>query len=189
MNKKIASEIVVGIIVIITLVIGVIFYFQTKSTVISSQQTEYNQAKVKKNIKPTANNAVVDETADWQTYKNNEYGFEITFSDAWKGYKAEEEETIGGIAETIVIQLPTKDPKWANSGYMATPLKILVYTPQTWPMASSDNFSPKYITKNDKYVFAYTTWQDAPSDLGGNIEKALDILQINKVIASFRLIK
>jgi hypothetical protein len=25
-------------------------------------------------------------TADWKTYKNEKYGFELTLTDAWKGY-------------------------------------------------------------------------------------------------------
>ena len=129
----------------------------------------------------------INAQADWRIYKNKEYGFEITFTDAWKGYKTEKEDVIGGIAETIAIQLPTKDPKWANSGYMAIPLRILIYTPQNWPMASSDNFSPKYITKNDKYVFAYSSWQNVPSDLGSSNAEASKAFQFNEVISSFKL--
>ena len=262
LNKKITSEIAIGIILFLAIVVGGIFYWQNKNSnqqpMISNQKIQKpekqfcteeaklcddgvtyvsrkgpncefapcpesktaqiaNPASVyceqnggKSEIRTAINgsqssyckfddgsecdewayfrNECGNKNADWHTYKNNEYGFEITFTDAWKGYKLEKENIIGGIADVIDIQLPTKDQKWARFDYLATSLKILIYTPQTWSMISKDILSPNYITKNDKYVFAYILWQDVPSDFGGSSSIAYKILEFDKIISSFKLI-
>lgn len=157
-NKKIASELAVGVIIIVALVIGVIFYCQTKSTVISSQQTEYNQAKVKKNIKPTANNAVVDETADWQTYTNTKYGFEFKYPKNWNvtedtagdmpkitGFSVSSSE---GILFWVVLAESTMDPKgWYLDGDDVEYEKIHMKNKINYQQLTINGYPAFYVSK------------------------------------------
>lgn len=71
MNKKIASEIAIGIILILTIVIGGIFWLQSKK---GKQQPAVNNQIPQPAINQQQS---ADETIDWQTYKNNKLGFEI----------------------------------------------------------------------------------------------------------------
>ena len=79
MNKKIASEIAIGIIVILAIVIGGLFWLQNKK---KTQKQVANQPVLETSVTKPA--APVDETANWQTYKNEKYSFEFKYPQNWK---------------------------------------------------------------------------------------------------------
>lgn len=97
MNKKIASELAVGIVLILAIVIGVIFWMQDKS---SNQPASHRQADASasrggssvinnqeaQRIAPVAKEKtqIKDEFADWQTYRNEKHGFEIRYPIDWR---------------------------------------------------------------------------------------------------------
>ena len=105
LNKKIASEIAVGIILLVAIVCGVIFWMQGKKIATNNQQLTIDN---KKEVKPIQKGGVMctqdaklcadgsyvsrtgpnceftacpvsDETVNWKTYKNDKFGFEFKY--------------------------------------------------------------------------------------------------------------
>ncbi|HPN54815.1 MAG TPA: hypothetical protein PLB52_02675 [Candidatus Moranbacteria bacterium] len=75
MNKKIVSEIAIGIIALFAIVVGLLFWMQGKNEV--SYQLPV--------VKPATNqSAQTDETVDWQIYKNDDNNFEIKYHSFWE---------------------------------------------------------------------------------------------------------
>ncbi len=72
-NKKIASELAVGVVIIISLVIGAIFWMQNEKT-----EEVFSEGLI---MQPVVNqqNKLKDEFADWKTYKNDKFGFELKY--------------------------------------------------------------------------------------------------------------
>ncbi|HEX8974215.1 MAG TPA: hypothetical protein VF817_01875 [Patescibacteria group bacterium] len=83
-NKKIASEIAIGIILFLTIVIGAIFWLQGRSAQAPTQDVAVNN-KPQAPVQPQqeVKNQAVDETANWQTYRNDKYGFEFSYPKEW----------------------------------------------------------------------------------------------------------
>ena len=108
-----------------------------------------------------------NQTAGWKTYKNNEYGFEVTFPDSWKGYsvmvQSWEGHVINNYQQTysgpkIIIKNPQTTPQqpWQD-------IPIMVFTHAEWNMVSGNNptvavsaapIGPAEVGENSKYVFA-----------------------------------
>ena len=117
-----------------------------------------------------------DETADWKTFTNSEYGFQLTFNDKWQGYKAAEKKpAYTGATDSIVFSVPTKDSSWkSQENGLWNPFTIYVFTPAQWAVvkdstnaenASNPDYIPTDLIKqNSSYVFTYNTAQDNPSD-------------------------
>jgi hypothetical protein len=75
MSQKISTRLGVVIIITIAITAGVFVWEAYKINPISYQSTEIKQP-IKKQI--VAENKI-DETADWQTYRNEKYGFEVKY--------------------------------------------------------------------------------------------------------------
>jgi hypothetical protein len=106
-----------------------------------------------------------DETADWQTYRNEEYGFEITLLDSWEGYSVLEETWRGRTLDgegtefegpQIVIRHPdsTLTKPWQN-------ISIMVFTKNEWSLIEENNLNvsaapigPSKLGENQEYIFA-----------------------------------
>ena len=121
-------------------------------------------------------------TFNWQTYRNEEFGFEITLTDIWDGYKTITKSD--GARTHVEFQIPTKDTNYGNGSGYATPFIISVYPILEWQKIQQDEGpKPKYIAQNDINVFAYSTWQDPPLDLlGKNIG-------FDQIISTFKFIE
>jgi len=135
MNKKIPTSLAISIIFfVIAAIIGVAFWFcRDKETTLFQ-----------------------DEIADWQTYRNEEYGFNLTLFKDWQEYSATTIEIEYGWK--IVI----RHPKWTEANpYEDIP--ILVYPINQWEEWEANNFEdyptaapfgPSERGRNAKYVFA-----------------------------------
>ncbi|MDP3993757.1 MAG: hypothetical protein U1C57_03505 [Candidatus Doudnabacteria bacterium] len=82
------------------------------------------------------------ETASWKIYTNSRFGFQLTFTDAWQGYKVFSSEGSQGVGRPTYIQfsLPTSDKSSTvinvtdeMYGYFA-PLTITIYPKEIWDM-------------------------------------------------------
>ena len=85
MNQKIASEIAVGVVLLIAIMFGGIFWLQNKKVEVSAPQTVAATqpaapvAQTQLAVQPVP----IDETADWQTYSNAKLGIEIKYPKSW----------------------------------------------------------------------------------------------------------
>ena len=122
--------------------------------------------------------------ADWKVVKNTKYGYQITLTDVWKGYRWEEVPGPTGMTETISYYAPTTDTAVVENatlkGKYAKIFNIEVFTPAQW--AAADKTKNKLIDTNDKYTFAYTTETVTATDL-----KTVDF-GIPAVIATFKFV-
>lgn len=126
-------------------------------------------------------------TADWKAYTNADYGFHLTFTDPWQGYKFKKVPITGTVA-TYYVNVPTTDPFYqtatehSDAGY-AAPFAISVINKAEWTGSHEQmiDFGSK-IAENANYVFTYGQWQAAPTDIGEIIGNS-----IKTVIDSFTL--
>jgi len=117
---------------------------------------------------------IEQKTADWQTYRNEEYGFTLTLSQGWQGYSA----TTSSIEYGWKVVI--RHPQWTEANpYEDIP--ILVYPIDQWKKWEANNFEdyptaapfgPSERGRNAKYVFATaprynydyrTGWEDVES--------------------------
>lgn len=106
-----------------------------------------------------------DEVADWKTYRNEKYGFEINLLESWRGYKILEESWRGTTLDgnstrhegpKIII----RNPKWSESEIWQD-IPILVFTKFEWQLIEDKNLNifaapiaPSKLGENNKYVFS-----------------------------------
>lgn len=104
-----------------------------------------------------------DETADWQTYTNEKYGFELFFPFKWKGVREVVSNSAG--IETILFELPTSDKNWGQGNGFSPILSLNIESKEEWLKTNSvDDMHPLDVYNNDKYVFEFDTF-DKPEDL------------------------
>ncbi len=120
-------------------------------------------------------------------YANTEYGFKLTFPNSWTGYKFYKKVSDDG-SITLYAELPTKDAAFPSSstsdpGY-ATMFALSVMTQTQWDaVKNSEGIKPNYLGQNNKYVFAWSSAQAAPTDLVSQFK------EIKTVIDTFAVIK
>ncbi|MDO8492554.1 MAG: hypothetical protein Q7S34_02875 [bacterium] len=138
---------------------------------------------------PTQTNAPAPTFASsWKTYTNIEYGFQLIFTDAWRGYKVKLQEISSNFgAGTLAFRVPTKSKiyvdEFGQDGY-ATVLKISILNPEYWAsLQNEEGPKPTFLARNSNYVFTYSLWQDPPEDLL-NVD-----FEWSKVTSSFKFAK
>jgi hypothetical protein len=134
---------------------------------------------------PQPTNSTTNQASDSKTYTNTEYGFQLTLTDAWNGYKvSKRSDVVYKNVKYLDFQVPAQDPRYKDFGAVAAPFGIAVYSKTDWNTISKlEGPKPTYITQNSNYVFAYYTWQDSPNDLM-NVD-----FGIPKIVASFKAIQ
>jgi len=190
-NKGVASILIVLIIVGVLVLGGGTYYFLAKKTqkpigcTLEAKVCPDGSAvgRIGPNCEfATCPTVKTDEIADWQTYRNEEYGFTLTLSQGWQGYSV----TASPIEYGWKIVI--RHPKWTEaSPYEDIP--ILVYQIGQWEEWEANNFEgyptaapfgPSERGRNSRYVFATaprynydyrTGWEDVE-----NIIKTLKAL-------------
>ena len=127
-----------------------------------------------------------DETADWKSYQNEEYGFKISFPEQWKNYKVSEKDA--GIA----FKLKHQDGNYHDV------FNISVYTKEQWnKIQSEEGPKPTYLSEDKKTdrIFAYSIGHDDEGYLGfpnivsGKVYQGPYYDVQNKIIQTFKVIK
>jgi hypothetical protein len=112
----------------------------------------------------------VSESAMWQAYSSEEFGFEIKLPDMWNGYKVAKQQLGSAFGSPTILKFTVKT---------AAPMQIMIYPILNWNDLTQENKDKVvFITNNDEYVFTYT----APEDLSADFE-------VPKVIATFKFIE
>ena len=94
-------------------------------------------------------------TVDWKTYTNSTYGFQLTFTDSWKGYSIKQSSLAGigtGVSNPSALYNITV-PSTNNKNVMT----IAIYTTDayTQSVAAADPGPGKVLGKTAKYVITY----------------------------------
>lgn len=118
----------------------------------------------------TNNSNVSSSSADWKAYRNDTYGFGITFTDPWVGYRLKPVD-LAGTVKTFYVNVPTTDSLYAAENEMhyggyAAPFAISVINKSEWQ--DDELFARDFGSKlgeNDSYVFTGGSWQACPTDL------------------------
>ncbi len=132
----------------------------------------------------------IDETADWQTYRDEEYGFEITLLNSWKEYLVLVESwrgrTLDGQDKEFEgPQIVIRHPEWTVSQPWQD-IPIMVFTNLEWELVEEGNLNvsaapigPTKLDKNQNYVFALPPrWVGFTDNLGQN--EATEIVETFK---------
>jgi len=102
-------------------------------------------------VSPSASSTV---PADWKTYTNDNYKFQLTFTDDWKGFtvKSQPEDKVYQLAaDDLYVLVPSN-----IDGRDLAPVIIWVYTLANWDKQNQEAAKPIYFGKTDNYAFAYT---------------------------------
>jgi len=128
-----------------------------------------------------------------QTYSNQEYGFEMTFPNSWKGYAVLNNTWIGqdisGYSETAKrysgLEIVFRNPNWTEEKHWQD-IPIMVFTPDVWKLITEEKIAvsaapigPSKIGQNQKFIFATPTrWYGFTDDLG--MEETVGIVKTFK---------
>ena len=164
MNRKTLLSIAVFAVVLV----GAALYFQS----------------VPKNTQSTANTSVA-ETSDWKTYINKEYGFQLTLTGAWKGYRVRKEINPNGIT-ILEFEVPIKDKEYGMGTGFAPPFLMAVYAKNQWGMVPKEGEpgGSDRMSKSDIYIFTFSGgWTDSPPEELKDVD-----FHIADLMTSFKLL-
>jgi len=90
MNKKISTPIAIGIITILVIIVGGFALWQ-RAEITKEENMPLPEIQIpeKKEIKDETAGLVPSEVEGWQTYRNEEYGFEVKYPEEWIVIKEE----------------------------------------------------------------------------------------------------
>ena len=180
MSKKTLS-IIFGVVVVV--LIGVVIYFTVGEKSKPTDNTTSTAGGINSQNQPSDS-----VPANWLTYSNSEYGFELKFPKIWTGYKtAETTDLIFNNVKYVEYALPTKDNKYysmAGKGTI-TILTVGIYPASEWQKAQSGKYGPKptLLGQNSKYYFGYYAQKINTTD-SDFMKKDL---QISEVVKTFKL--
>lgn len=109
------------------------------------------------------------DTSNWKMYRNEDYGFEIKFSDKWANYYDITFKTPD--FDYILFCLPTADENTSiacpseDPGFVGL-FSIGIYTKKQWEAQEIEHQNlSRILGKKNDLVFAYNKSQDPPDDL------------------------
>ena len=129
----------------------------------------------------TPSTTKTDSTDSWKTYTNSDYGFTLTFGDLWKGYKVKATtiDSASTITYHFTIPYPGIEASEINDKGYYSILVVSIFTKDEYNKVENKGL---LLGSNDKYVFAYTTQQDA------SLERLVTLTDDAKnVVATFKL--
>ena len=183
MRKKNKIALTIILIAIVAGVISLVLIKRNRSTSDCNNGTTSSNGECKVDLgsvqsssttSPTVSTSSTSSAVSGYLYQNDQYGFELTFNSAWKGYAVSQRSQ--DKAEVIYdFTMPTKDKNFFSG--VAVPLTIEVFAKEGY---SPDSTLTK-IAESNKYVFVYSIWTEAPSD------SSITEKDISKVISTFKL--
>lgn len=147
---------------------------------------------------PVPNEKLISQTADWKTYTNTEYGFEISFPDSWIGYSVTESLWSGFSSDGTIdcanyckgAMFIFKNNKLYNEKKFKG-IPIMVMSSDIWNLMEQEKIlygagpvNPGKIGQNGKFVFAMPPRWYGFSDILDSKEIE-EILKITKTFKAF----
>ena len=178
--------------VILTAVLtfGITWFILDKSVKESDEASNQLRIELQRQIDELRTKLKTDTTkteASDLTYKNTDYGFQMTFPETWKEYKFLEK-TIEGATKTWYVELPTNDPAWAvgtstnDAGYVSL-FAISALTDAQWQaMDSGEMNTNTLIEKVGNYNFTYSHAQAGATDIGTTVSGL-----VKSIITTFKV--
>lgn len=176
---------IMGLLVLVVVLLAIVIYLLTAKPVVSPV-VDNNQSLLKQEQTVESNKTPI---ADGMTYQNEKYGFELTLTEAWKGYKVFSYEGSQGVGSPTFLQfaVPTVDKTKCVMqvtdevcGYVA-PFSIMVVNKDTNNVSTVDG---KITEDKDRvyYYSTYTHFNALPEDVSKiNFE-------IPKILSTFKFI-
>ncbi len=129
----------------------------------------------------------ISQTSTGYAYKNNEFGFSLSFPGVWEGLTTRKSVNSATKGAWVYFQVPLNTckltPNASTGACYASPLAIDVYPLALWNQIKNQPNPETYLGQNSQYAFTYTTWQEPDAGMENfNFE-------FSKVIASFKLVK
>jgi hypothetical protein len=173
MKKDINTPLAITLIVLFAVLLSEIIYFCGVKIITTKSEVVVAQNKINTGQK-------TDETTNWQTYQNEEYGFELKFPPTWKGYRLESEE--GTVKNYDSQQYKYKSinftyPYDGKKGKIS--FIIGIFETKEWKLAQGWEF----LENNNKYVFGFYPSNAAVPD---GLEDRYD--EMNMIKKTFNLI-
>ncbi len=147
------------IIIAIAVIIGAGYYYfapEAAAPVPDTTEQELEEDKVTETEDDITETQEAADTSNWQTYRNEEYRFEITLVNGWKGYSVNTDRIDRG----WLVML--RHPAWSDENQRMD-IPILIYTLSQWEKWEAENFEsyqtaapigPTERARNSRYVFA-----------------------------------
>ena len=141
-------------------------------------------------LKKAQQDETISAATGWQTYKNTDYGFQLTFGTKWKGYTVKKLAGAGKALAEYTFSLPTNDTNYTQFGNNpAQVFSITVYNTTDYQslasqIASSGAPALALIISQGGKSYIYSSAGQWPSDwslTGGNNG------DVQTVISTFKL--
>src|SRR3989344_3151964 len=107
-------------------------------------------------------------TETWKTYRNEEYGFEMVFTDALRNYRA------GGVYGTQYSYVPFSVPN--DRGYIDL-FAIVVYPKAEWYKKQAEDKQPVgvFVAENDDNIFIYQLSQNPSQSISNLVKEVMKV--------------
>lgn len=113
-----------------------------------------------------------DNISDWQTYRNEKYGFEVEIPNTWPKFNVRErnvdEAAVAGGVKLVEFGFLTNSTKWPTENGLAYIWGLLVLTPEQYNKYSDprDGSKPEIFKQNKDNIFSIKNGNGgAPDDL------------------------
>jgi hypothetical protein len=164
-NRKIASEVAIGIIAVIAIILG--YYFWKSNNIVVAPIMVKNSGTTTTTTLP-----------EKQVYRNEKYGFELTFPETWKGYSATSR-TLNwgsdGTSDSIDFALPDQKDGLFN---------ISFHTKKQYDSIENSGVPfGMFLNKNNDYVFV---WNQAQYAANPQMEERMK--EVQSIIKTFKFI-
>lgn len=190
----------ITIVVLVGTLFGTLGYYLGNKNIAKNTPADVKYQKdlaEKENEKEMENNKQEDadfleKIADWKTYQNEKYGFEMKFPQSWKGYKVFEESWDGTTLDSNFVEyegpkIVIRNPKWSEDKIWQD-IPILVFTKDEWQLIEAANLNifsapiaPRKLGENNKYIFALPPRWIGFTDASGQDEA-------QKIVETFKLL-
>lgn len=153
---------------------------------VAALQQQINDLKKTQTITTTSTTTT---TTDWHTYKNTDYGFQLTFGDKWTGYTVEKTTPSGTELASYAFELPSNDGNFISQTKTSYPaFNINVYNTTDFQAIDRSHPTPTLptaISSHNGKTFAYVMSTQWPSDwkltggANGDVQVVTSTLKFN----------